>query len=525
MSSFDPTNANASAGPSRTPAAITSSASSHQHLEAQQQHTTGSATATSEPPRAPHLPVVDPSGTQAPTQAANDSRSEARPKIVNTVVDQDGIRQVPYAFELCQVEDLIALISSMLDRLVAHNDRIPLTPTSLTRFHSRAPPSINVKDYLLRIARYTNVESCCLLMLLPYVDKVCARMNTFTISSLTVHRFIIAGVSVGSKALSDSFCTNSRYARVGGVSITEMNLLEKEFCEAIDWRLTSTGAILAHYYTSLVSAHPQYRLMESPIFDRPMDDASVVSTTALPKKVPLPHVDSTDSPQTRGGSMSGDSNDRRRRSSQSAASRGSRLSQSASPAFVADGEGDVEMDDETPGSNTFEYSPNDGNARGRLYGTATNGSHHSSSMSSSSIPSSSPSSLSNPGRSPTAIISSSSSPGPPLSRHQYMSPVVSSAQQQPQHYQASLSSPRGTAAPHLRPPFERTSSPALIPPPQGTRGQATASNLPSPVRGLSTNAVPGVDGVDVATTPGSSGPSAEIVTRQLQEVAREQRQR
>jgi hypothetical protein len=129
-------------------------------------------------------------------------------------------------------------IASMLDRLITHNDRIPLTPTSLTRFHSRAPPTINVLSYLLRIARYTNVEPCCLLILLPYVDKVCARLPTFTVSSLTVHRFIIAGISVGSKALSDAFCTNGRYARVGGVSIAEMNLLEKEFCEAIDWRLT-----------------------------------------------------------------------------------------------------------------------------------------------------------------------------------------------------------------------------------------------------------------------------------------------
>ena len=64
-----------------------------------------------------------------------------------------------------------AISASMLDRLLSHNDRIPLTPTGLTRFHSRAPPSINVRDYLLRIARYTNVEPCCLLILLPYVDK------------------------------------------------------------------------------------------------------------------------------------------------------------------------------------------------------------------------------------------------------------------------------------------------------------------------------------------------------------------
>lgn len=126
----------------------------------------------------------------------------------------------------------------MLDRLIAHNDRIPLTPTSLTRFHSRAPPTINIVDYLTRIERYTNVEAAVLLILLPYVDKVCSRWTTFTVNSLSVHRFVIAGVSVGSKALSDSFCTNGRYARVGGVSLAEMCLLEKEFCEAIDWRLT-----------------------------------------------------------------------------------------------------------------------------------------------------------------------------------------------------------------------------------------------------------------------------------------------
>lgn len=71
-----------------------------------------------------------------------------------------------------------------------------------------------------------------------FLSAVCTRMSTFTISSLTVHRFIIAAISVGSKALSDAFCTNGRYARVGGVSIVEMNLLEKEFCEALDWRLT-----------------------------------------------------------------------------------------------------------------------------------------------------------------------------------------------------------------------------------------------------------------------------------------------
>ncbi|GAA5860188.1 hypothetical protein JCM1840_002810 [Sporobolomyces johnsonii] len=260
--SHDPTNANAVPGPSRHPyISSTASASAAPY---------GSRSTPSlppNPPPPPALPKFDPSSTSVPPSAApqQPKRSAEGPVIIPTVVGQDGVREVPAQFEHCEVEDLITLIASMLDRLIEHNDRIPLTSNSLTRFHSRAPPSIGVRDYLLRIARYTNVEPCCLLILLPYVDKVCARMSTFTISSLTVHRFIIAAISVGSKALSDAFCTNGRYARVGGVSVVEMNLLEKEFCEAIDWRLTTSGAVLAHYYTSLVRSHPSYRLSASPV--------------------------------------------------------------------------------------------------------------------------------------------------------------------------------------------------------------------------------------------------------------------
>lgn len=39
-----------------------------------------------------------------------------------------------------------------------HNDQVVLTPSALTRFHSRAPPGISVLDYLNRIVKYTNLE-------------------------------------------------------------------------------------------------------------------------------------------------------------------------------------------------------------------------------------------------------------------------------------------------------------------------------------------------------------------------------
>jgi len=143
----------------------------------------------------------------------------------------------------------------MLDRLTSHNDQIPLRPEALTRFHSRTPPAISIQEYLKRIVRYTNVERSCLLITLHYIDQICTRLPHFTISSLTVHRFVISSITVSSKALCDAFCTNSHYARVGGIKLVELNVLEREFLEKIDWRLTCTREMLQEYYTNLVRTH------------------------------------------------------------------------------------------------------------------------------------------------------------------------------------------------------------------------------------------------------------------------------
>ncbi|KAL1922400.1 uncharacterized protein VTP21DRAFT_9939 [Calcarisporiella thermophila] len=170
-----------------------------------------------------------------------------------------AIIEVPEYFHECDINYLTHMISDMLGRLTSHNDQIPLTPAMLTRFHSRAPPSISVYDYLRRIVKYTSIERACLLLLLVYIDRICERNKSFTISSLTVHRFLITAATVGAKALCDSYCTNTHYARVGGISMGELNTLELEFVTLIDWRLSCPGRLLQQYYVNLVKQHPLYR--------------------------------------------------------------------------------------------------------------------------------------------------------------------------------------------------------------------------------------------------------------------------
>jgi hypothetical protein len=97
-----------------------------------------------------------------------------------------------------------------------------------------------------------------------YVDKLCAMYPSFTISSLTVHRFLITAATVAAKGLSDSFWTNSLYARVGGVSVRELALLELEFLRRLDWRIVPKPEVLVDYYKGLVERGSGFVMEQEP---------------------------------------------------------------------------------------------------------------------------------------------------------------------------------------------------------------------------------------------------------------------
>jgi hypothetical protein len=172
----------------------------------------------------------------------------------------EEIKVMPMQYEKCNPRDLVILISSMLMELIRYNDAIPLRDGHLTRFHSRAPPGISVQDYLQRLTTHATLSPPILLSMVYYIDRLCALYPSFTISSLTVHRFLITSATVASKGLSDSFWTNKTYARVGGVSLKELALLELEFLARVEWRIVPRAEVLVDYYRSLVEREPLFQM-------------------------------------------------------------------------------------------------------------------------------------------------------------------------------------------------------------------------------------------------------------------------
>lgn len=74
----------------------------------------------------------------------------------------------------------------------------------------------------------------------------------FVVDSFNIHRLVIAGVTCASKFFSDVFYTNSRYAKVGGLPLNELNHLELQFLLLNDFRLSVPIVELEAYGTMLV---------------------------------------------------------------------------------------------------------------------------------------------------------------------------------------------------------------------------------------------------------------------------------
>ncbi|RDA91090.1 hypothetical protein CP533_2996 [Ophiocordyceps camponoti-saundersi (nom. inval.)] len=87
----------------------------------------------------------------------------------------------------------------------------------------------------------------------PDLDPCASKPVTyFVVDSFNIHRLIIAGVTCASKFFSDVFYTNSRYAKVGGLPLSELNNLEIEFLVLNDFRLAVPVEDLEAYATMLV---------------------------------------------------------------------------------------------------------------------------------------------------------------------------------------------------------------------------------------------------------------------------------
>lgn len=157
---------------------------------------------------------------------------------------------------------VLCVLSSMIEKLVARNDRLlhgldqqvdelccgsVRLGKSLKAFHGVRAPSISIPKYLERIYKYTSCSPSCFVVGYVYIDRLIHRHPDSLLVSLNVHRLIATSVMVASKMLDDEHYNNAFFARVGGVSNSELNRLEIELLFQLDFEVTVSSRVFESY--------------------------------------------------------------------------------------------------------------------------------------------------------------------------------------------------------------------------------------------------------------------------------------
>ncbi|CAG7952207.1 unnamed protein product [Penicillium nalgiovense] len=112
------------------------------------------------------------------------------------------------------------------------------------KFLSKKVPPIPLNEYLLRLHRYCPMSTAVYLAASVYISKMTLAENVLMVLPKNMHRLVLAGVWVASKALEDLSYPHSRVAKVGGVSEQELSKLEISFCFLVDFELRVDAQML-----------------------------------------------------------------------------------------------------------------------------------------------------------------------------------------------------------------------------------------------------------------------------------------
>ncbi|KAH8898275.1 cyclin-domain-containing protein, partial [Thozetella sp. PMI_491] len=127
-----------------------------------------------------------------------------------------------------------------------------LQHSAITRkFYSKAPPPISILDYLLRIHRFCPMSTAVYLAASLYIHRLAVQERAIAVTKRNAHRLLLAGLRVAMKALEDLSYPHSKFAKVGGVSETELARLEISFCFLAGFELMVDAAALGSQWEML----------------------------------------------------------------------------------------------------------------------------------------------------------------------------------------------------------------------------------------------------------------------------------
>ena len=149
-----------------------------------------------------------------------------------------------------ELKGKILFISSLFEKLIENNtSKLNNSIFNLKIFENEEIPTISINKYIERIVKYTNCEENTLILSLIYLDKICLKNINLTVYN--IHKFVFSSILVSIKFNEDKIYKNDYYAYIAGVSLKELNLMEDNFLQILDYQVFVNKNIFNKYIINL----------------------------------------------------------------------------------------------------------------------------------------------------------------------------------------------------------------------------------------------------------------------------------
>lgn len=150
-----------------------------------------------------------------------------------------------------KIDERIKTISLILERLIRNNSSKNDCLNNLTEvFNNEEVPEISLYNYLMRIKKYTKCEENTLILSLIYLDKICLKKINLSINN--IYKFLFTSILLAIKFNEDRIYKNNYYAYILGISPIELNLMEKNFLELLEYQLFVKDNVFNTYKKALL---------------------------------------------------------------------------------------------------------------------------------------------------------------------------------------------------------------------------------------------------------------------------------
>ena len=162
--------------------------------------------------------------------------------------------------QLGQIPDILLIntISELLKNICEENKSIEVNNENITinkkikLFMLKKIPSITIRDYLLRLSKYSKISESTLIFILIYIDRLCQKYK-FKINYFNIYKLMLTSMVIAIKYNEDEFYSTEFYAKLGGITKVELNFMEYEFINLIKFNLFVKEELYFKYHDLLLN--------------------------------------------------------------------------------------------------------------------------------------------------------------------------------------------------------------------------------------------------------------------------------